>query len=121
MSGGSRSDIPYRPLNDDHDFNMGEWGYKGADGHAHVCTRNPDHKDGVVPHTSSGPATEDTAETCTVCGYEIDPATGHVCANHLTKVDRVEADCTNPGNIEHYKCSCGKLYEDATAALRQAL
>ena len=116
MSGGSRSDIPYRPLNDDHDFNMGEWGYKGADGHAHVCTRNPDHKDGVVPHTSSGPATEDTAETCTVCGYEIDPATGHVCANHLTKVDRVEADCTNPGNIEHYKCSCGKLYEDATAA-----
>ena len=116
MSGSSIAEIPYRPLNNDHDFNMGEWGYKGADGHAHVCTRNPAHKDGVVAHTSSGPATEDTAETCTVCGYEIAPATGHVCANHLTKVDRVEADCTNPGNIEHYKCSCGKLYEDATAA-----
>ena len=117
MSGGSIEGIPYRPLNNDHDFNMGEWGYKGADGHAHVCTRNPAHKDGVVAHTSSGPATEDTAETCTVCGYEIAPATGHVCASHLTKVEEKLADCTNPGNIEHYKCFCGKLYEDATAAV----
>ena len=50
--------IPYRPLNDDHDFDTATWGYQGADGHAHVCTRNPDHKDGVVPHTSSGSATE---------------------------------------------------------------
>ena len=119
MSGSSIAEIPYRPLNNDHDFNMGEWGYQGDDGHAHVCTRNPAHKDGVVAHTSSGPATEDTAETCTVCGYEIAPATGHVCANHLTKVDRVEPDCTTAGNIEHYKCSgdtgCGKLYEDADA------
>ena len=54
MSGGSIEGIPYRPLNDDHDFDTATWGYQGADGHAHVCTRNPDHKDGVVPHTSSG-------------------------------------------------------------------
>ncbi len=118
-SGDPIEEIPYRALNDDHDFNMDEWGYKGADGHAHVCTRNPDHKDGVVPHTSSGSATEDTEETCTVCGYEIAPATGHVCANHLTKVEEKLTDCTNPGNIEHYKCSgdtgCGKLYKDADA------
>ena len=114
-SGGSRSDIPYRPLNDDHDFNMGEWGYKGADGHAHVCTRNPDHKDGVVPHTSSGSATETEDEVCTVCGYVITPATGHVCASHLTKVEAKPADCTNPGNKEHYKCECGNLYKDADA------
>ena len=117
MSGGSIEGIPYRPLNNDHDFNMGEWGYKGADGHAHVCTRNPAHKDGVVAHTSSGPATEDTAETCTVCGYVITPATGHVCASHLTKVEAVPATCTDPGNLEHYKCSCGKLYADGTAGV----
>ena len=98
-----------------HDFDETKWGYKGADGHAHVCTRNPAHKDGVVAHTSSGPATEDTAETCTVCGYEIAPATGHVCASHLTKVEAKPADCTNPGNKEHYKCECGNLYKDADA------
>ena len=106
MSGGSRSDIPYRPLNDDHDFNMSEWGYQGDDGHAHVCTRNPAHHDTVEAHNFGAD------DICDICGYE----RMHVCANHLTKVDRVEADCTNPGNIEHYKCSCGKLYEDATAA-----
>ena len=116
-SGDPIEKIPYRPLNNDHDFNMGEWGYKGADGHAHVCTRNPDHHDAVVPHTSSGPATEDTAETCTVCGYVITPATGHVCASHLTKVEAEAATCTEPGNLEHYKCSCGKLYADGTASV----
>ena len=114
-SGGSIEGIPYRPLNNDHDFNMGEWGYKGADGHAHVCTRNPAHKDGVVPHTSSGSATETEDEVCTVCGYVITPATGHVCASHLTKVEAKPADCTNPGNKEHYKCECGNLYKDADA------
>ena len=105
-SGGSRSDIPYRPLNDDHDFNMSEWGYQGDDGHAHVCTHNSAHHDTVVTHSFGDD------DTCDICGYE----RTHVCANHLTKVEEKLADCTNPGNIEHYKCSCGKLYEDATAA-----
>ena len=77
MSGDPIEEIPYRALNDDHDFNTGEWGYQGDDGHAHVCTRNPDHKDGVVPHTSSGSATETEDEVCTICGYVITPATGH--------------------------------------------
>ena len=116
-TGNPIAEIPYRALNDDHDFDTTTWGYKGADGHAHVCTRNPDHHDAVVPHTSSGPATEDTAETCTVCGYVITPATGHVCASHLTKVEAEAATCTEPGNLEHYKCSCGKLYADGTASV----
>ena len=89
-----------------HDFNMSEWGYKESDGHAHVCTRNPAHHDTVVTHSFGDD------DTCDICGYE----RTHVCANHLTKVEEKLADCTNPGNIEHYKCSCGKLYEDATAA-----
>ena len=114
-TGNPIAEIPYRALNDDHDFDTTTWGYKGADGHAYVCTRNPDHHDAVVPHTSSGPATEDTAETCTVCGYVISPATGHVCASHLTKVEAKPATCTDEGVVEHYKCSCGKLYWDDDA------
>ena len=106
MSGSSIAEIPYRPLNDDHDFNMSEWGYQGDDGHAHVCTRNPAHHDTVEAHNFG------SDDICDICGYE----RMHVCANHLTKVEEKLADCTNPGNIEHYKCSCGKLYEDATAA-----
>ena len=113
-SGDPIEEIPYRALNDDHDFNTGVWGYQGDDGHAHVCTRNPDHKDGVVPHTSSGSATETEDEVCTICGYVITPATGHVCASHLTKVEAKPADCTNPGNKEHLqgcRCSCADRFE----------
>ena len=156
MSGGSRSDIPYRaldpnthtfggwidevpanctntgtkghkdctlchkhfdnygaeivdltiPTNGIHDFDTTTWGYKESDGHAHVCKYNPAHHDTVEAHNFG------SDDTCDICGYE----RTHVCANHLTKVEEKLADCTNPGNIEHYKCSCGKLYEDATAA-----
>ena len=106
-SGDPIEEIPYRALNDDHDFNTGVWGYKGDDGHAHVCTRNPAHHDTVEAHNFGAD------DTCDICGYE----RTHVCANHLTKVEEKLADCTNPGNIEHYKCSCGKLYEDRTASV----
>lgn len=51
MNGNPIDAIPYRELNDDHDFNVEEWGYKEADGHAHVCNRNSAHHDAVVPHT----------------------------------------------------------------------
>lgn len=105
-SGDPIEEIPYRALNDDHDFNTGVWGYQGDDGHAHVCIRNPAHHDTVEAHNFGAD------DICDICGYE----RMHVCANHLTKVEEKLADCTNPGNIEHYKCSCGKLYEDATAA-----
>lgn len=90
-----------------HNFDMSEWGYQGDDGHAHVCTHNSAHHDTVEAHNFG------SDDICDICGYE----RTHVCANHLTKVEEKLADCTNPGNIEHYKCSCGKLYEDATAAV----
>ena len=62
-----------------HDYGLTTWGYKGSDGHAHTCkTSGCTAHDAVVKHTSSGAATESTAETCTVCGYVITPATGHV-------------------------------------------
>ena len=46
-----------------------------AGGHWHACTVCGEQVD-YAAHVSSGPATATKAETCTVCGYEIRPATG---------------------------------------------
>lgn len=74
MNGNPIDAIPYRELNDDHDFNVEEWGYKEADGHAHVCNRKSAHHDAVVPHTpDQEKATYDHGITCTECGYVIEP------------------------------------------------
>lgn len=75
MNGNLISEIPYRPLNNDHDFNTSEWGYKGADGHAHTCSRNAEHHDAVQAHTPDheGGATYDYAVKCSVCNYVIEP------------------------------------------------
>lgn len=109
--------IPYRALDAAaHDFNTSEWGYKEADGHAHVCRHNTAHHDTVVAHTAGPAATETTPQTCTECGFVMQPATGHVHADHLTKVDKKDATCTADGNKEYYRCTCGKLFEDAAAA-----
>lgn len=116
MSDNPLTEIPYRALNDNHDFDTTAWGYKEADGHAHVCSRNAAHHDTVVPHTAGPAATETTPQTCTECGFVMQPATGHVHADHLTKVDKKDATCTADGNKEYYRCTCGKLFEDAAAA-----
>ena len=110
------AEIPYRALNDNHDFDTTAWGYKEADGHAHVCRLNAAHHDTVIPHTAGPAATETTPQTCTECGFVMQPATGHVHADHLTKVDKEDATCTTDGNKEYYRCTCGKLFEDAAAA-----
>ncbi|WP_455194003.1 Ig-like domain-containing protein [Eubacterium ramulus] len=115
MSGNPISAIPYRATNDNHDFNTSDWGYKEADGHAHICNRDADHHDTVIAHTPGAAATETTAQTCTECGYIIQPATGHIHAKHLTKVDAVNVTCTTDGNKEYYKCDCGKFFEDDAA------
>ena len=75
VNGNLVSEIPYRPLNNDHDFNTSEWGYKEADGHAHTCSRNAEHHDTVQPHTPDheGGATYDYAVKCSVCNYVIEP------------------------------------------------
>ena len=116
MSDNPLTEIPYRALNDNHDFDTTAWGYKEADGHAHVCSRNAAHHDTVVPHTAGPAATETTPQTCTECGFVMQAATGHVHADHLTKVDKKDATCTADGNKEYYRCTCGKFFEDAAAA-----
>ena len=72
--------IPYRALDAAaHDFNTSEWGYKEADGHAHVCRYNAAHHDEVLPHTPDheGGATYDYAVKCTECGRELEPQREH--------------------------------------------
>ena len=75
MNGNPISEIPYRALNINHNFNTSEWGYKGSDGHAHVCSHNASHHDAVQPHIPDheGGATYNYAVKCSVCHYEIEP------------------------------------------------
>lgn len=79
MNGNPLAEIPYRALNDDHDFITTVWGYNDDDGHAHVCSRNAAHHDEVRPHTPDhqGGATYDYAVKCTECGRVLDPQREH--------------------------------------------
>ena len=80
--------------------------------HWHECSVCHTKKDEAA-HILGAEATETTAQTCTVCGYVIKAPLGHT--HRPTIVRRVEPTCEKAGNIEHYKCSCGKLYYDAAA------
>lgn len=75
VNGNPISEIPYRALNNNHDFNTSEWGYKAANGHAHACRHNAAHYDDVQPHTPDheGGATYEYAVKCSVCNYVIEP------------------------------------------------
>lgn len=92
--------------------------------HWHECehtncpvTDNAD-KDGHGTHISSGEATEDNDEHCTVCGYVINPPLDHLCGRtELTFVPEVPETCTTDGTKAHYECRCGKLYSDKNAAV----
>lgn len=75
MNDNPLAEIPYRALNNDHDFNTSEWGYKGTDGHAHTCRRNAEHHDVVQSHTPDheGGATYEYAVKCIECGRVLEP------------------------------------------------
>lgn len=79
MNNAPLAEIPYRALNEDHDFITTTWGYNDADGHAHVCSRNEEHHDEVRPHTPDheGGATYDYAVKCTECGRVLEPQLEH--------------------------------------------
>ena len=79
MNDNPLAEIPYRALNDDHDFITTAWGYNEVDGHAHVCSRNAEHHDEVQPHTPDheGGATYDYAVKCTECGRVLEPQREH--------------------------------------------
>ena len=41
----------------------------------------------------------------------------HICNDHLTPIAESGATCTDDGYKAHYKCSCGKYFEDASASV----
>ncbi len=78
---------------DSHDYNLTAWGYKESDGHAHMCKISGcTAHDTAVQHTSSGAPTEDDPETCTICQFVINPATGHI---HHTPVSEWSSNATH--------------------------
>ena len=71
---------------------------KDASGHWHVCrTANCTEKLDFTAHTPGAAATEETAQTCTECGYELAPALEHT---------HVWGDWTSNGDGTHTRiCS----------------
>ncbi len=71
---------------------------KDASGHWHVCrTANCTEKLDFAAHTPGAAATEETAQTCTECGYELAPALEHT---------HVWGDWTSNGDGTHTRiCS----------------
>ena len=91
-----------------HDYDTSVWGYKDADGHAHLCrTAGCTEHDTVIGHTSSGAATETDPEICTECSYVIRAALGHT--HSWTPVSEIPSTCISTGTAAHYKCSCNQL------------
>ncbi len=86
--------------------------YRDAEGHYHVCLTCGEKLDAEA-HVPGAPATEQSAQLCTVCSYTIAPPVQHV--HTLTKVEAVDATCTESGNVEYYVCACGKWFADAEA------
>lgn len=72
---------------------------------------------GVATVDSTGVVTSvaEGAATITVTAGKLSK-TVDVTVHVLTKVEAKAATCKAAGNIEYYKCACGKLYEDAEGA-----
>ena len=81
-------------------------------GHWHICSRCGE-KSEVIAHTPGDPATEDTPQICTECGYVITPATGHI---HSYSEWIKFPTCTEDGYTE-YTCKCGDTYKVERPAL----
>ena len=104
-----------------HDHSWSDEWSSDATYHWHECTATGcnvtenSSKDGYETHTPGAAANETTPQTCTKCGYEMAPATGHIHDNPLDHHDRVEPKCTTDGNIEYWSCSrCSTLFKNST-------
>ena len=82
------------------------WGFIDATGHGHLClTENCYHRDDLLPHRSSGPATPEQDEVCLDCGYLIAGYTPHEHAP--------AAKPLYDGDRHWTECSCGEVLEEA--------
>ena len=64
--------LPNNSQNCEHDFDLNEFAFSSKDGHAHKCKKCDEH-DELNNHISNAPATVDSAEICSLCGWEIAP------------------------------------------------
>lgn len=98
------------------DHNYSEAWTKDATFHWHACTKcgAPEEK---IPHTFNlDHATEDENKYCTICGYIVETATGHLCKLHLVTHDAQDPSCEAAGNTLYYECSEDhKYYSDSNA------
>ncbi len=107
----------YGEPTEQHSF-ASKWTAQGAMGHMHVCTVCQTFSD-LEAHVPGPEATEDSPQLCTVCGFILAPAKGHI--HQLTKVEAVEVSCTEEGCGEYYACSgCTELFSDAAGSQKLA-
>ena len=102
----------YLPENEDHIPDT-KWTACAGLYHAKLCKlcgahcTPEDHKPGPA-------ATETSPQSCTVCGYIMEPAKKHT--HKLTQMAEIAPTCTEPGKAAHYSCSgCGQLFLDESA------
>ena len=85
-----------------------EWS-KDKNKHWHECSVCGNKKDEAA-HTPGAAATETKPQVCTVCNYEITPATGHTHSFNRKSTDakylKSAATCTKKA-VYYYSCSCG--------------
>ena len=84
-----------------------EW-TQGEYGHWNACSGCAEHLN-YEAHVPSGEPTEQTPQTCLICGKEIKEKLKH----EPKRTASVAPTCTTPGNIEYFYCpNCGKYYSD---------
>ena len=92
---------------------FGGW-IKDATGHWHACVDCGEKADKAA-HTPGDAATETAPQLCTVCHYEIMPATGHTHSFDCENPDEIylkSAATCRAKAVYYYSCSCGVSGEE---------
>ena len=92
---------------------FGGW-IKDATGHWHACVDCGEKADEAA-HTPGDAATETAPQLCTVCHYEIMPATGHTHSFDCENPDEIylkSAATCRAKTVYYYSCSCGVSGEE---------
>ena len=92
---------------------FGRW-IKDATGHWHACADCGEKADEAA-HTPGDAATETAPQLCTVCHYEIMPATGHTHSFDCENPDEIylkSAATCRARAVYYYSCSCGVSGEE---------
>ena len=99
---------PDDPVEPPHTHVWSDW-ESDETSHWHTCTCGERES---AAHVSSGPATSEAAEICTVCQRVLAPQlSSHT--HETVHVAKVDATCTAGGNIEYWYCEgCDQYFKD---------